>query len=190
MIADDNRRKKLMLPQPKEEKTQVENLKEITRLRRMAPLRGEEVKVRFHLDRRCSSCRRFEHVLVSDIEGFCVSFLDNVTVVFDANFCVLSTRVQPLHPGYFSFSSGSMLGNVQGLRPLQIPRRYILLPRMSDGTLAGSQEFLQKVQGHHEKGQQLTLSVAGAAKRVSTVGFHGICLIFDCLNLRKRRRPK
>ena len=70
MIADDNRRKKLMLPQPKEEKTQVENLKEITRLRRMAPLRGEEVKVRFHLDRRCSSCRRFEHVLVSDIEGF------------------------------------------------------------------------------------------------------------------------
>ena len=65
MLGEDNRRKKLLLPQPKEEKLAHEGLKEINRLRKMAPLRCEDVRVRFHLDRKCSCCRRFEHVYVS-----------------------------------------------------------------------------------------------------------------------------
>ena len=65
LIAEENRRKKLMLPQPREDKSQYEKMKEISRLRKMAPLRCEDVKIRFHLDKRCSCCRRYEHVLVS-----------------------------------------------------------------------------------------------------------------------------
>ena len=65
MLAEDNRRKKLLLPQPKEDKLAHEGMKEISRLRKMAPLRCEDVRVRFHLDRKCSCCRRFEHVYVS-----------------------------------------------------------------------------------------------------------------------------
>ena len=99
-MAEENRRKKLMLPQPKEEKKEHENLKEINRLRKMAPLRCEDVKIRFHLDKRCVCCRRFEHVLVR-IKEHCRMRHDK--------FISVSSLISVSRPCFFS---GSMLWDV------------------------------------------------------------------------------
>ena len=65
-IQEDNRRKKLWQPQPKEDRQADEELKEISRLRKMGPLRCQDIKIRYHLDRKCTYCRKFEHVIVSE----------------------------------------------------------------------------------------------------------------------------
>jgi len=69
----DSRRKKLMLPQPKEEKDAAES-KEIIRLRKLAPLRDSDVKERYFLDRRCTVCRKMEHLhgAYTGVFGICL----------------------------------------------------------------------------------------------------------------------